>query len=1765
MADKKPDLSKAVVLPQSMLQTRPSPLPGQRQQSIANAQQTQLNSAQIAGYRELLGSVGRAMAAFTHQPGTAPEDQLSDSPLNSFLSGVATVADNVFPDDISANMGPVGPLLSAGVANYQKAADATFQGASWGLSALPGGIKTLDWDRAGQLSPARILAAMGVTEKDWVAYSADKRRWDYLNDKSRSTDLTPAEKEEWNSLLQGGEFLPNSGLPVPQGWDIAKPEDEQWLFGNTNAPNVAPPHLSKTGIGPNATMSNLATGLADAAFNWYLDPMVVAGKAIKVARLGTELADIGGKTVRYVSRESVARDIDKSTAEAIDYFSSGGVEGKRNWMAVMAENGAKRSGKQLENEPEFRSSPYKDELLDIADKIDEPVLYAKFIAAATGRPQYIAELFDEAPAIADAMSGLRRANPYEFTGLNKPLGALNPPLLTDFLEAGIDSNNLVDDLVRRNEALQKAVGLLGTSHAPIQQLGTTMTTGKEIAQAWRAGKAAREAARRGRKIAVKGGNVTDDVRLPSPFHADAALADLTELARVRLAWGSEGASEASSALSNAAAVGSAEHSLANELLPFAQKIAPSRFPNSVPLTGTMPGVTETVFQLSANFRKVAVWEWANKQRGSGWLEIRGPGAGRSSEEWRASISDSRVIRNMNPEFIDYIEAKWRALPPSQRIAGAKALEDEVVVEIARLLGLDKDGIAEARKMYAVADKQREAVILKLRSNVTGDGHAYAIDPEDGTVVIAGQNLRSQLETRMPIIDFRVMDRLLTDLAKPENKPHLNAIGDYVASALGVSDVPKAHLQVDKLSEQALHAADQILSAWKAAVLIRAGYPMRNTAEGWLRTLPVLAGLPQLTPSAVVKGAGRLVTNAVNAGARKGLDKSMLEISKIIDSQQRLMNRTVTEGDRIVKILREDAALDPALRMSTARRAKYESVLTSYENDYLILEAQLDDYRGVVDSLAAQRADKGKKFIGWDEAYTGEMGELTAARASAQVNVQNFFETQATRDMLLGEEGLKWEQIDVPTLPASVAGATARGYEKWLATSAGQKWQKQSARYWDSIAKAARQLRMDNFGQVLLKTDDLDEIMKFWHTPAGKSYAKDMQMLDDEDAIAAYTAKWYRVAHGYFPDAAARELALTEHAAPAQFRAMLAQREDLVPIHGPAEADQIHLPNPVSRARSAIFNVIANMPDSALVRQPFYNEVWKAEKDKMWARAIADGMDTDDPALLARIEDTARRRALAKTNETLFTIERYSNPAAMLRFVSPFFAAFENSIRAWTRIIANDPSVLPRAALLWNIPNSLGMVVDENGNKVPSQGFDFLSGSKNQYIVLPQFMQEQVMKVTGGVPFAVPKGALNVVTPGEAPLLPGAGPLVTYPVGMILAGRPDTTEFLRKMLGDDLFSQIAPFGQASSDWIDSFAPAWVRKAITVMRGEDSDDYLATMTGVTKDAIVTWQLNGGDPKDKPTYEDIKERTDQFYLFSTLASLGLPVSIMRTSKYQPQLDYWQALQEQEGSFDEKIGKFLDKFGDSYAGLTLGSTESEVRGLGSSVQLFNALQNNSGAVRMLNNTIEGDVGIIAATIPSDDYVPAVGEFWLSNREPGTGGTWKNKPEPEDLLRQYQITDMWKDYRRAKAERDDAMAAYGITNITSAKARDTGIAGVWADVQQGLADKYGDIYNVYGPQSYASKTPRTLATIRTLLSDEDFMKSGIGQQPVWSDLADYMRTRQEATDAIAAGQDKGAVEAIWGDYVEIWRMRSLRTSDFYDTFLDSDTLGTDVAKVGGE
>jgi hypothetical protein len=94
----------------------------------------------------------------------------------------------------------------------------------------------------------------------------------------------------------------------------------------------------------------------------------------------------------------------------------------------------------------------------------------------------------------------------------------------------------------------------------------------------------------------------------------------------------------------------------------------------------------------------------------------------------------------------------------------------------------------------------------------------------------------------------------------------------------------------------------------------------------------------------------------------------------------------------------------------------------------------------------------------------------------------------------------------------------------------------------------------------------------------------------------------------------------------------------------------------------------------------------------------------------------------------------------MRFLVPFFNAQYNAVKVYGKFFIQDPSRIARASQIWNLPNRIATVVDQEGQEVPPG----TPPSVQQYLLftIPEGVQGR-WGIPKGYQISIPKNSLNV--------------------------------------------------------------------------------------------------------------------------------------------------------------------------------------------------------------------------------------------------------------------------------------------------------------------------------------------------------------------------------------------------------------------------------------
>jgi hypothetical protein len=224
-----------------------------------------------------------------------------------------------------------------------------------------------------------------------------------------------------------------------------------------------------------------------------------------------------------------------------------------------------------------------------------------------------------------------------------------------------------------------------------------------------------------------------------------------------------------------------------------------------------------------------------------------------------------------------------------------------------------------------------------------------------------------------------------------------------------------------------------------------------------------------------------------------------------------------------------------------------------------------------------------------------------------------------------------------------------------------------------------------------------------------------------------------------------------------------------------------------RLTQSMFKWIGSLPEDTFVRHPFYRSMYQTEQRRLGQLWLSQGRTVDYVnANIDVLQDSAHRFAYKQTMERLYSVQRNTDPGEMLRFVSPFYMAKQNSNRFWFGYAMRNPQYVGRHILLWTAPGRVFDVENENGEDVENVNPFFAEGVSAK-ITIPDGMA-RVMGIPEDARLASQLSSWDLVNNGYFPFVPEAGgPVFDYSAAWLLnaaSGKPWDPELLLTKFGLD---------------------------------------------------------------------------------------------------------------------------------------------------------------------------------------------------------------------------------------------------------------------------------------------------------------------------------------------------------------------------------------------
>ena len=673
-------------------------------------------------------------------------------------------------------------------------------------------------------------------------------------------------------------------------------------------------------------------------------------------------------------------------------------------------------------------------------------------------------------------------------------------------------------------------------------------------------------------------------------------------------------------------------------------------------------------------------------------------------------------------------------------------------------------------------------------------------------------------------------------------------------------------------------------------------------------------------------------------------------------------------------------------------------------------------------------------------------------------------------------------------------------------------------------------------------------------PEGRIVAKRLSL--DPWEIDSHVAAVKGFVDSYIPSRDLRQLLIkSEDSAPISpdmLRGTFTGTDGLPTIHGHILEENLNL---VSRKHAkeivnGVFRLIGSMPEDLLARHPLYISLYRTELQRrvdMFEGMNARRLTTQEQAELMSV---THKVALRQLKSTLFTIDRKTNLAHYMRFISPFFSAFENTVKTWAKIAYEKPQTINRANLIFTSPNRAGIATDENGNPVPAD-----QASVNDYIWLevPEVLKKAPFIGTGLTSLTqmgIQKRSLDVVFQGDIAQIP-VGPYVAIPISEMVKKKPE----LEKTL-----SWAIPFGPERNA-VRAFLPAWVKRQLTKEDGQSNQQYANTYA-----LIWTTEQHKRREAGQPaaTAAEVEKMTDAYYNMRTVANLILPFAPTFQTPYKFYIDQWRQYQEQFGM--EAQTKYWQDYGDDFFEFTQ-SLSKNTTGTFASIGSVGNAKAHADLITELSVIDPKLIGIVTNAGQAYDFSQAAYMWQQTNTiSPSSSEFYRTRKDPAEAALDSERSLGWIKYRDVMANIDSEMQRRGLTNLQSKKAADLASMKKQMVAQLGASNTawYDDYLDTDG-----SKTNKVIRGLELIVNNEKFM-SQYGDNPTFKSIAVYLNVRKETEKALASRESKSIdakanadIKFAFESVANKLKQEDIGFGDLYDRWLSYDSVYDAVHSQG--
>lgn len=1238
-------------------------------------------------------------------------------------------------------------------------------------------------------------------------------------------------------------------------------------------------------------------------------------------------------------------------------------------------------------------------------------------------------------------------------------------------------------------------------------------------------------------------------------------------------------------------------------------------------------------------RNVSIWRRASMEAPAPFIITKGIGAQESTRQVRAMVNDVRIYSGKPRKIIlddgrtievggvarkDQLIGMYQdALAAGTDDAVAHALtrvEQAIFNDISAWHGIHRDN---AKILLRDAFRER----AKLMDGLTDEKRGFWIDDSGKFNVIKDPWLDSHISNGRFVLNYREFERLASRVEKSDLG---RLLGDGAAWAgRGVSTLTGLFNQI-----------------WRPLVLLRLGYTSRNVLEGQFRAWAFTGSLDPFSNAVVNAGYsakslfGKLsgYRNIDRAAAETRIASAKAGGRQLPKKFEPWLRQQINGGMRqandhqayIATQLPMLAEFSPEIRkwgldwysrtlsrlssdLYTARAAgktDEADAITQTMNDMIKQMDQVDktfafqkfnrDAVNAFDNLKATDFALNDIYSRLDRlndtpTALSQFYRQGAARARASSGTIQGPDSKTIYEALNPENPFTPVALSLlssdGTFRSLLSGRTegSRSAIRAQMVSMYEAVQPGDPGYWDGVATALSQIRFSGLGSRIMKGQTDNEIIDFLlNDREGIEILRFLNGMSAQDITVG--ARQVRVGRGATPSrdvagffvrqARERYDKLTptqefrayveslppgvEYDAKALKAAYNGSNDQLAPVIGSHITD-FGIKKPMELWKQATgfgMRWLGTIPEDTFVRSPFYGARYQRTVQEL-VRTTMQQEGTISMRDVDSIMRLAHRRALKDTKDWLYTIDRPTLLGRVGETSVPFISAAQNSMTTFGRLIYNDPSVAVVLSDLWRAPGKAGFE-DEEGNIVIPIPHEWIPDGVEKFLGIDAMRN-----------WKINKSQLNVIVPESGfGFIPRPGPILAVPASEIMKkGWLDFTvespPLLRTVLGgkdnaDAVWNVFKNYiygeGQGvapDAGSLSMFLPPVAQKIQQILMKENSPQFGYWYNTIMRSEWAKWSAGMRDTV--PTKDEIMNQTVGFQILRLAANLTAVTPPTYESVIDPMIQtvrYYERTDPNNSNriINEKFGPILQMLGDF-------SNSQNNAGMLPTADSVERARKYSDVIAEVAPGLEerGDLSVltmIAMGNANQLYDDSAYGWQFANTIPGINRSFREMQKPEQSWVQSDVNAGWATYLRAEDQFKARLRQSGKTSYRSNPQLQAERNQYIADLASNpMFENWYRDYKDFG----SSRTRSSIYVMETLVNNQRFMNDN-ADSDIWQIAPLYLYHRNAVLQTLAQRGNKGIdsdgnedVRAYWDQVRADLEASSTQWSSFTSRFLNGD------------